>query len=147
MEKKKFKIVILDDDRYFNLVLTAYVKTICNPAVYPQYDFVIESHKTASDWWENLDPETHVMFLDKYLLHPNDQLSLDGKDVLGFVRNSCDNCKVIMVTAHGSEEEAQELKNFGVYDYIDKTKNANSRVAVVLREILNEESTLDFPQT
>lgn len=136
MEKKKFKIVILDDDRYFNLVLTAYVKTICNPAVYPEYDFVIESHKTASDWWENLDPETNVMLLDKYLLDPNDQLSLSGKDVLDFVKKSCDDCKVIMVTAHGSESEAQELMKKGVHDYIDKTKNANSRIAIILREIL-----------
>lgn len=139
MKKKKFKIVILDDDKYFNMVLSAYVKTICNPAIYNDYEFVITSYKRASEWWDSLDTTTNVMFLDKCLLDPKDEITVDGKEVLKLMKSSCPNCKVIMVTAHGSTDEAAELMKQGVYDYVDKAGNTNEKLGTILHKILKED--------
>ena len=139
MRKKPFKISILDDDKYFNLVLTAYVKTVCNPFVYRNYEFEIESYHTAKEFLENVDTKTEVLFLDNYLLNEEDDENINGPEVLEEVIKRCKDCKVIMISAHGTITEAVKLIKNGVYDYIDKTANTNNRVGMILHKIMKED--------
>ncbi len=136
--KKDVNIVIVEDDKYFNKVLTKYVETICDEKVYSDFNFNIKSYHTAENTIQELEDDTDIMLLDYYLEHENEVDLLTGADVLDEVTKHCDECKVVMISAQEEKGLTEELKNKGISAYIDKNINSKNRVGAVLQDLLKD---------
>ncbi len=137
--KKEFKIVIVEDDLYYNKALTRYVSTICNPKIYPDLKFNIESYFTAHDCLENLEPDVDLMLLDFYLINDEEYDIIYGDEVVEVVKDYCPNCKIIMVSEQGSTHLTAEMLKNGIYDYIDKNTNSKNRIGSIIQKLVKDE--------
>ncbi|CAG5076394.1 response regulator [Parvicella tangerina] len=136
--KKDFKIVIVEDDLYYNKALTKYVGTICNPKVYPGINFDIQSYFTAHDCIENLEPDVDLMLLDFYLINDEEYDIIYGDEVVEVVNKYCPNCKIIMVSEQGSTHLTAQMLRNGIYDYIDKNTNSKNRIGSVIQKLVKD---------
>ncbi len=137
--KKKLKIVIVEDNLYYNKALTHYLNTLCNSAVYPEFDFEIKSYLNAHDCIEELEDDTNIMVLDYYLENKEEEDILTGADIVKAAKKHCDNCEIIMMSSQQNAHTTSELMRQGVYDYIDKTVNSKDRLGAVLQKLLTTE--------
>lgn len=135
---KSIKLVIVEDDLYYNRLLTKYVQTICNSHVYPDLKFDIVTYTNADECIRELDDNTDIMILDYYLTKEGDAEILNGGDVLDEVNKHCDNCKVILISAMQNSHVAVHLMRNGIYEYIDKNVNSKDRVGSVIQRAIAE---------
>lgn len=133
---KSIRIVILEDDRYYNRLLTRYVETICHQSVHPGFQFEIKSYTSADECVGELDEQVDVILLDYYLSSGNDGEELNGSDVVREVKKYCPKCKIIMISAMRNSYATAELMKEGVFEYIDKNVNSKDRVGAVLQKAL-----------
>lgn len=136
MQRKTIKIVIVEDDRYFNKTLTKYVETLCNNRLYPGCYFEIQSFLNGHDCIENLEEDTDIMILDYFLFNPEEQDEVNGEDVLKEVKDCCPDCKVIVLSALQDSHTTAELMKKGIFDYIDKNVNTKNRLGAVLQKAI-----------
>jgi DNA-binding NtrC family response regulator len=137
--KKTMKIVIVEDDRYYNRALTQYVHTICNPKNYPLFNFEISSYQSAHEFFEESDDDTNIMILDYFLINDQEADVLTGQDVVVEVKKTNPDCKIIMVTEQQDPSVATQLHNLGVAEYIDKNISNKDRLGAILQKILTDE--------
>ncbi|MEX1192268.1 MAG: response regulator [Brumimicrobium sp.] len=136
--KKVLKVVIVEDDLYYNKALTKYIQTICNTSVYPEFNFEILSYLNAHDCIEELDDETNIMVLDYYLINKDEDDILTGADIVKEANEHCDDCHIIMISAQESPHNTSELLKMGVFDYVDKNVNSKNRLGAVLQRLIND---------
>lgn len=140
--KKIIKIVIVEDDLYFQKALTKYVQTICNPAIYPHLDFHIKSYSNAHECIEELENDTNIMILDYFLINEEEADVLTGADIVIEANKYCTDCKIIMISAQQNKNVTTQLMQQGIYEYVDKNINSNNRIGAILQKILKDESEL-----
>ena len=138
LNKRKFGIVIVEDDPYYNQILTKYVKTLCNEQNYPNISFEIRSFKSGKECMEHLRDDTEILVLD-YFLDSYDEFPYNGFDLLKQVNKECKNCKVIVVSGQHNVTVTTELFKRGIYDYIDKDYLPAKRLSTAIQNILNTE--------
>ncbi|MEX2485271.1 MAG: response regulator [Brumimicrobium sp.] len=136
--KKVLKVVIVEDDLYYNKALTKYIQTICNTSVYPEFNFEILSYLNAHDCIEELDDETNIMVLDYYLINKDEDDVLTGADIVKEANEHCDDCHIIMISAQESPHNTSELLKMGIFDYVDKNVNSKNRLGAVLQRLIND---------
>lgn len=136
--KQIINVALVEDDPYYNRLLTKYVKTICADSFYPDFQFNIQSFFSAHECIEQLDDELNILVLDYFLFNREEQDVLSGSDVLDEVNKHCDNCKVIVVSALKSPSTILKLKQKGIYAYIDKNVNSRNRIGSLLQNILDD---------
>lgn len=139
MKKRIIKIVIVEDNFYYNKMLLKYVHTICSPQVYPGCSFDIRSYLNAEDCIEDLDDDTDIMILDYYLNNNEEVEQLNGGDVLSEVKRFCNHCKVIIVSAMSNSHITADLMKRGVFEYIDKNISAQPRIGAVLQSAIEND--------
>ena len=135
--KKQIKIVIVEDNLYYNKALNKYLQTIFNSSVYPQFTFEIKSYLNAHDCIEELDNDTNIMILDYHLVNPDEPDILTGSDIVKDAKKHCPKCEIIMVSSQQNAHVTSELMKQGVYDYIDKTINTKNRIGSVVQRIIS----------
>lgn len=136
--KQSIKIVIVEDDKYMNNLLTKYVATLCHEKVYPQLKFEIKTFLTAHDCIEQLEDDLDIMLLDYYLINDEEEEVLNGADVLKEVHKYCPDCRVIVISELREAHEVVQLVKSGIYEYIDKNVNSKDRVGSVLQKAISE---------
>ena len=136
--KKNIKIDIVEDNKYYNTLLTKYVNTICSPSFYPGLHFDIHSYNNGQECIEHLDDELAILILDYYLDQNDESENLTGLDVLKEVKLYSPDCKVILVSELQSKPIMLELMSAGVYAYVDKNLNSINRIGSLLQQALNE---------
>lgn len=139
LRNKTIKIVVVEDDLYFNKVLTKYISTLCDEKVYNKVHFDIKSYTNAHDFIEEMDDETNILILDYYLVNLKETDILTGGDVLEEINKHCTNCEVIMVSSQKSEAIKEDLKSKGINEYIDKNVSSNNRIGAVIQKILHNQ--------
>jgi len=132
----KIKIVIVEDDIYYNKMLTKYVSTVCNSSLINKQDLEIKSYLTAHDCIENLEDDTDIMILDYYLYNKDEKDELGGADVLKEVKKHCPDCKVIIISAQTEPDVAVALMRQGIYEYVDKNNSTGNRIGNIIQKIL-----------
>lgn len=137
--KKNIKVVIVEDDLYYNKALTKYVETICDEKAYPHFNFTVKSHLTAHECIEELENDTSIMILDYLLINEDDDEVINGDEVLETVLKFCPDCKIIMVSGQIDAHNTAEMLKKGVYEFIDKNVNSKNRIGSVLQTILKNE--------
>ena len=135
--KKNLKIVIVEDNLYYNKALTKYLNTLFNSSVYPQFEFEIKSYLTAHECIEELEDDTDIMVLDYFLINDEESDILTGMDIVKEAKKHCANCEIIIVSSQQNAHVTSELMKQGVYDYIDKTVSTKNRIGSVVQQIIS----------
>lgn len=107
---RQIRVLLVDDEKAFvdTLALRLKMRDLAVDAVYDgtqALSFLLERK-------ENEGPD--VMILD--LKMPD----MSGLDVLRKVKRSFPKIEVIMVTGHGSDKDAEEAKQLGGFDFLNK---------------------------
>lgn len=139
--RKPIKIVLVEDDPYYNKLLTKYVRTVCSSNFYPEFDFEIKTYLSAHDCIEELDNDMNILILDYFLFNSEEDEILNGYDVLNEAKKYCPDCKIILLSALRSKSKILELMEEGLYAYIDKNVNSRDRVGAILQRAMREERT------
>ncbi len=138
-DKREIKIVIVEDDFYYNKLLLKYVETICNESRYPGLSFRVASYLTADRCLKDLKGDADIMILDYYLKNSDGSETLNGEDILKAAHKLNPKTKVVMISAQQNMLKAVELMREGIYEYVDKNAHSGAKIGKILNEILTNE--------
>lgn len=142
MATKTVQIAIVEDDIYYNRVLTKYIQTVCSRSFFPGLSFVISSYNNGHDFVEKFDESTDILLLDYYLYNADEFEQINGADILKIVRKNAPECKVILLTALTDPEALKELHSHGLLAHVDKNISSTNRVGAILQNTINQHYTL-----
>jgi DNA-binding NtrC family response regulator len=126
MRNKPFTIFILEDDDWYNNLLTYTVSL--NP------EYIVKGFKTAKEFYQSLSVHPDVITLDYRL--PDST----GLDVLKKVKEFNDQIEIIIISEQENIETAVELLKEGAYDYLVKTPDIRDRLLNILSKLKNQRS-------
>lgn len=138
LKKKVIKIAIVEDDLYFNKSLTKYIQNICNHEMYPNFDFKITSFLNAHTCIEEIEDDVNLLILDYFLINEEEDDILNGFDVIREVQKCNPDCLILVVSALKEAHTIAELIKSGVYDYVDKNIDSNSRIGSIVQNAMNK---------
>lgn len=133
---KIIKMAIVEDDKYFNKVLTRYLENVCNSYTYPGLVFDIVSYFDAHSCIEELDSKIDILILDFYLYNESEGETLTALDILNEIGTELIDCKIILVSTQEDNSIKKQLFNAGIYAYVDKNVSTSNRVGAVVQQIL-----------
>lgn len=132
--KKLFKIIVLEDNEFFNTILTRRLKSYMdNITKGKEYSFDIESYTNANDCVRNLRVDTDIAIIDYYLGENKNAL-----DILRIIKEKCNNCKVIIISQFKNIKTYYQTLNEGAYHFISKDSGALENSCYVIEDIINE---------
>lgn len=136
--KQTVNIVLVEDNQYYNRLLTKYVKTICSGSFFKSYDFNVISYFSAHEAIEELSDDWNILVLDYFLFNSEEPDILTGADVMKEVSIHCPDCKIIIMSGMRDKTKIMKLKESGIYAYVDKNVSSKNRVGALLLTILEE---------
>lgn len=139
---KNIKILVVEDDTFYNVLLLKQLKNICDDFDYPDVEFDIRSFRSGQAAINNLEEDLNIMILDYFLEDETQETPVNGDQVLDAVNKKCRNCKVIMVSGQKHILLAVEMMKKGIFDYVDKNRHASSRIGTIVKDILTKEMKL-----
>ena len=92
---KKIQITVLEDNLYYNRMLTQTIENNLMKIIPPNSDieYHIDSFLSYQDFLFNFQPETSIAFVDFYLENQK-----TGLDALRLIKKNCLNCKVVVLS-------------------------------------------------
>lgn len=132
--RRQFKIVVLEDNEFYNTILTKHLKNFINELeLGKEMSFDVESYTNANDCIRNLKPDTDIAIVDYYLGDNKNAL-----DILKTIKEKCDHCKVIIISQFKNLKTYYQTLNEGAYHFIFKDRNALSKSCLTVEDIINE---------
>jgi DNA-binding NtrC family response regulator len=106
--KKRKKILLVDDDSLFLCVMTRYLKDF-------DYDYIVAEEGQQA--WEYLQ-----QYMDEFFVVLSDRImpKLHGLELLAKMKQAGFNIPLILVTGEASKEERCDALRQGVYDFFYK---------------------------
>jgi len=121
MNKKDFKVFILEDDEWYNKLLVHSISL--NP------DYEVKNFFNAADFFKNIGERPDVVTIDYRLPDSN------GDAVLEKIKALSPDTEVIVISEQDNIETALALLKKGAYDYLVKEKNIRDRLLAVISNI------------
>lgn len=138
-----FKIVVVEDDEFYNNLLTKYIKRyISQIALLRGFTFELKSYLTFGDCDRNLDPDTDIMITDYYL---ND--GYNALDMLDSVKRKAYLCKVVVLSQIQSINTAICTLLEGASEFIYKDKKAPEKSSYIIEDIISHHLQKRFGQS
>lgn len=139
MEKRRdFKIALLEDNHFYNAMLTAKLKGYTGEiADHTGIDFQILSYTNPHDFIANIPDDTNVAIVDYYLGD-----SLNGIDVLNQTAWKCRNCKVVIISKTNNFKTSLVTLLEGASGFILKDRNALSNTCIAVEDIMRTQGYL-----
>ena len=129
----EFEVCVVDDDQYFNSLVTSVVKQIA-----AEYDRNIEVNSFRSGYeflQKQVKPD--LVFLDFYLSTSND-ITQTGLDVLKKVKENHPGATVVFMSqVHDWANFKEELIDEGALDFIKKDEKLPDNISKILNKALN----------
>ncbi len=133
--KKQFKIVVLEDNEFYNNILTRQLKNYTNEISFDKgYDFSIDSYTNAHDCLRNLKRDTDIAIIDYYLGE-----SMNALEILKVIQDKCDHCKVIIISQFKNIKTYNQTLNQGAYHFIAKDQTALAKSCYIIEDIINDQ--------
>ena len=130
-----FKIVVVEDDEFYNKLLTRYIKNyIGQIALIRGFTFELNSFSSFKDCERNLDPDTDIMITDYYL---ND--GYNAMDLLDSVKRKAFLCKVVVLSQIQSINTAICTLLEGATEFIYKDKKAPEKSSYIIEDIISHQ--------
>lgn len=134
--KKHFKIVVLEDNEFYNMILTRKLKQFTNDLEAELGClFEIDSYTNPDDCIRNLKSETDIAILDYYLGESKNAL-----EILKKIKAKCDHCKIIIISQFKNIKTSYQTLNEGAYHFILKDAKALINSCMVVGDIVKESS-------
>ncbi len=138
--RKNFRILIVEDDLYFNKIIYKHLQNLCNPTNYPKTDFDLVPCFSSEELKEELEKGADVILLDHYIDDGiNDGSEQTGVQLMDLIRKKCPRCRVVVVS--GQEEMATTAEFFkkGAIEYVQKDDHVAERIWSIVEDILRQE--------
>lgn len=136
--KQNIQVVLVEDNPYYNRLITKYVRTICSGSFFSDFQFTIKSYLSAHECIENMEDDWNILILDYFLFNRDEDDILNGADVLKETQKYCPDCNVIILSSLKSESKILKLQEEGIYAYVDKNVSSLNRVGSLLQSILQD---------
>lgn len=132
-DKKQFKIVVLEDNEFFNHLLTRKLENFTEELAMDKNDceFEIQSFTNARDCVQNINPDTDVAFVDYYLDNTT------ALDLLQKIKEKCRKCKIIIISQIDNLKTAYQTMLEGAYEFILKDQRALSKTTEIVEDLVN----------
>lgn len=126
-KQKTAKIVALDDDPIFGLILNKHLEHFAQEmsARGTKLDYKIST--TSREGLHGFDESCNVIILD-YFLDEADDADITGLDILDEIKQLSPNTKVLIVSGKKDEYLRQLLYNHGASAFIEKGSNTIARI-------------------
>lgn len=132
--KRHFKIVVLDDNEFYNNMLTRQLKRFTEDLASERgCSFEINSYTSAYDCLRNLKEETDIAILDYYLGD-----SMNALKMLEAIKEKCRHCKVIVISQIRNAKTCYQTLDQGAYHFILKDRQAFFNSCSVVENIVKE---------
>lgn len=118
--KKKPVIFVVEDDNFYNSVLSTYLKT---------KDFNVYPFLSGEECLENVNLKPDIILLD-YILS-----GLNGLEVMKKMKPLCPNADFIFLSGQTDIKVALSVLHQGAYDYIIKDAYAKENVLIKIDQI------------
>lgn len=135
-KSKVIKIAIVEDDFYYKKMLKKYLENHFHKVQNLNLELEITAYSSAQDFLENLEKDIDIIFLDYYLENDFGEIPFTGQDLLQTIKDFCNDCKVIIISAQDSIDTTIELFKEGIYEYIVKDVDSLLRITSVVDEIV-----------
>jgi DNA-binding NtrC family response regulator len=137
-DKQPFIIFVVDDDPFYNSILTNHLQNLENNPEYSHVEFIIKSYFSADECLNHLNINPDVVLLDYFLDesgHP-----LKGLYLLNNIQESCSRCRVVLMSQQQAMLASVEfLQHGGAYDYIVKDTSSLLKISNLIEDILHQE--------
>ncbi len=137
-KKHKFIIFVVDDDPFYNSILTNHLQNLSKNPEYVNYDIEVQSYFTSEACLQAIDLNPDVVLLDYFLEetgHP-----LKGLFLLNNIKENCQRCKVVLMSQQAAMLASIEfLQKGGAYDYIIKNTSSLLKISNLVEDILQKE--------
>ncbi|MDQ3190642.1 MAG: response regulator [Bacteroidota bacterium] len=138
--KHRFIIFVVDDDPFYNSILSNHLKNLSKNPEYQSYDIEVKSYFTTESCLEALDLNPDIVLQDYFLEesgHP-----LRGLYLLNAIKEYCTKCKVILMSQRAEMLASIEfLQQGGAYDYIVKNTSSLLKISNLVEDLLHKELT------
>lgn len=127
------KIVIVEDNKFFNNALTRKIKQYAK-ILSPLYkvDFTINTYVKSEDFIMNMRNDIDIIFTDFYLGD-----GVNAKYILKRVNLYCDHSVVVVISERNDEHNYNEIKALGADKFIFKDENVLNNVSYYLNRYMN----------
>ncbi len=140
--KQKFIIFVVDDDPFYNSILSNHLKNLSKNPEYISYDIEVKSYFSSEGCLAALDLDPDIVLQDYFLEesgHP-----LRGLYLLNSIKDYCSKCKVVLMSQRAEMLTSIEfLQKGGAYDYIVKNTSSLLKISNLIENILHEH--LSYP--
>jgi two-component system, OmpR family, response regulator len=139
MGKQRFLIFVVDDDPFYNQILTNHLLNLRNHIEFMNdYDIKVWSFLTAEECLQNMASTPDVVLLDYFLDesgHP-----LKGLYLLNTLKETCKSCKIVLMSQQQAMLASVEfLQQGGAYDYIVKDTSSLLKISGLIEGLLHRE--------
>lgn len=129
MDKKQFKIFLVDDDTKHLVMLKNHLEKKSD------YDLKVNIFSSGENCLDKMHEDPDVIVLDYYL----DGIKADaanGLEILKKIKEMNSDAYVIMMSGQDNLKVAVDTINYGAYDYIIKGESAYIRAQMIIDHII-----------
>lgn len=138
--KPNIKIVIIEDDDFYNRLLTKYLSFSLNKLSQKSgFTLIVISCLSFTEFIDNFDNETIFVFSDYYIGGKNTAF-----DVIKFIESKSKHCKIAIVTQIKSHEEQINKLLKKSYNVINKDVNTLYRCKQTAEQVIQEWLKVNF---
>lgn len=134
--KLNIQIIIVEDNPFFNKLLTRFVRKICHEWLYPTFEFEIKSCFNAHDCLLNLKQDTDFILLDYHLDTAEEPEVMDAADIIQQVNRVNPACKIIVISAADAEIFTPFIIEKKIFQLIQKNTVTAEEMKEILRKIM-----------
>lgn len=132
--KTNFKIVVLEDDDFYNRILSRYLsRNLQDLGIIKGFTIKICSYTSHTDCLRNLEPDVDLLFTDYYL---NDGYS--APIIMDKLKQRGIDCKVVVMSRLQTIQTAISPIFDGAADFVKKNKDALKTCLYLSESILLE---------
>lgn len=136
--KEDFRIFIVEDDYIYNKLATLITEEVINTYNCPDLNFEIRSFTSAQECVRHLEEKPKVMLMD-YFFEINGSNNISTAiELLSKMRQECDDCEIIIISALTELNKIVELIEMGVHHFIIKDHDSLNRLRFTLKSVIRD---------
>lgn len=137
-ENKIFEVMILEDHYYSNKILSKYVSQVLEEQLPNSFSYQVSSFKSGTECILNINKSLDVAILDYYLTNDvgDESVLINGHEIMHFIQRVNPTCKIIMVSSLRNPEVVHQIKEDGVFAYIDKHVQTHEHIGAAVAQAI-----------
>lgn len=132
-------ISILEDDQFFNSILTQHVTSICQDRFQSQFDVSIASYSSAHTFIDTNLSDIDYLLLDYYLYDSTVPEQINGYDVIKRLKKQSPKCKMILLSALSDPLKLRKIQEMGIIAHVNKSAFSKTKVGSILQAAIEED--------